>query len=141
MFNIGAGEIALILIAALVLLGPERLPELARTIGKFYRDFRRHSDEVRGVVLREFYKMEQTVAEDPTTPDGAPIAPEAPKPVEVTSGEQKISILPAAGAVARGGPPKTPDKVPEKAPLSDPDPLAEGETTLTQVDTQKETGS
>jgi sec-independent protein translocase protein TatB len=58
MFNIGSGEIALIAVVALLVLGPTRLPELARGIGKFVREFRRHTDEVRGVVEREFYKMD-----------------------------------------------------------------------------------
>jgi sec-independent protein translocase protein TatB len=61
MFNIGAGEIAVILIAALLLLGPQKLPELARGIGKFLREFRRQTDEVRTVVEREFYQMDQEI--------------------------------------------------------------------------------
>jgi sec-independent protein translocase protein TatB len=59
MFNIGSGEIALIAVVALLILGPSRLPELARGIGKFMREFRRQTDEVRGVVEREFYKMDE----------------------------------------------------------------------------------
>lgn len=63
MFNLGSGEIALIAVAALLILGPSRLPELARGIGKFMREFRRQTDEVRGVVEREFYKMDADIAE------------------------------------------------------------------------------
>lgn len=58
MFNIGSGELALIAVVALLVLGPKRLPELARGIGKFMREFRRQTDEVRGVVEREFYRMD-----------------------------------------------------------------------------------
>lgn len=66
MFNIGSGEIALIAVVALLVLGPKGLPELARGIGKFMREFRRQTDEVRGVVEREFYKMDQEVSiQDP----------------------------------------------------------------------------
>jgi sec-independent protein translocase protein TatB len=67
MFNIGSGEFALIAVVALLVLGPKRLPELARGIGKFLREFRRQTDEVRGVVEREFYKMdsEMSIHEDP----------------------------------------------------------------------------
>lgn len=62
MFNIGSGELALIAVVALLILGPKRLPELARGIGKFMREFRRQTDEVRGVVEREFYKLDQEVS-------------------------------------------------------------------------------
>jgi sec-independent protein translocase protein TatB len=79
MFNLGAGEIAVILIVALLLLGPDKLPELARGIGKFVREFRRQTDDVRGMVEREFYKMDQEVfAED----QGQPKRIEPPAPAQ-----------------------------------------------------------
>jgi sec-independent protein translocase protein TatB len=90
MFNLGAGEVILIMVVALLVLGPKRLPELARGIGKFFREFRRQTDEVRTVVEREFYKMDQEIQEEkapagtianappapalPTTPAAAPAA-------------------------------------------------------------------
>ena len=61
MLNIGGGEIALILIVALLLLGPKRMPELARGLGKFLREFRRQTDDVRTLVEREFYSMDEDV--------------------------------------------------------------------------------
>lgn len=61
MFNIGTGEMIMIAVVALLVLGPTRLPELARGIGKFIREFRRQTDDVRNVVEREFYRMDQEV--------------------------------------------------------------------------------
>jgi sec-independent protein translocase protein TatB len=76
MFNIGAGEMIFILVAALLILGPQRLPELARGIGKFLREFRRQTDEVRSVVTREFYQMDQELhREPPRPPPPAPVPP------------------------------------------------------------------
>lgn len=85
MFNIGTGEIAFIALAALILLGPKGLPELARGIGKFMREFRRQTDEVRTVVEREFYRMDQEIS--------AKDAPDVPEVVAANSVARK-----AAGA-------------------------------------------
>ena len=104
MFNLGAGEIALILVAALLLLGPERLPELARGIGKFMREFRRQTDDVRGLVEREFYKMDQEVfaetkperIEPPRVAEPGVAAAESPQSTESASaaGESPMPELP-----------------------------------------------
>ena len=93
MFNLGAGEIAVILIVALLLLGPDKLPELARGIGKFVREFRRQTDDVRGLVEREFYKMDQEVfAEDQGQAKRIePPAPAEPVPPLAASPEGELT--------------------------------------------------
>ena len=50
MFGIGFSEILLILVVALVVIGPKRLPELARILGRGLAEIRRASDEFRGVL-------------------------------------------------------------------------------------------
>lgn len=46
MLNIGPQELLLILLVALLVVGPKRLPELSRTIGRGLREFRKAQDEV-----------------------------------------------------------------------------------------------
>lgn len=52
MFGIGAQEIIIILIVALIVVGPQRLPEVAGQVAKAIRDFRRMSDELTGEFSR-----------------------------------------------------------------------------------------
>ncbi|HKK52624.1 MAG TPA: twin-arginine translocase TatA/TatE family subunit, partial [Myxococcota bacterium] len=43
MFGIGVTELGIILVVALLVFGPKRLPELARTLGRGMGEFRRAS--------------------------------------------------------------------------------------------------
>ena len=45
--SLGFGEILIILVLALIIFGPRRLPEMGRTIGRSLRDFRRATSEIR----------------------------------------------------------------------------------------------
>jgi Tat protein translocase TatB subunit len=47
MFGIGTGELLLLLVIALIVLGPERMPKLARDLGRAMAEFRKTSDELR----------------------------------------------------------------------------------------------
>lgn len=47
MLNIGPFELMIILIVALIVVGPKRLPEVGRSIGRGLREFRKAQDEVR----------------------------------------------------------------------------------------------
>ncbi|HET8564237.1 MAG TPA: twin-arginine translocase TatA/TatE family subunit [Candidatus Binatia bacterium] len=57
MFGIGMPELLLILALALIVLGPKKLPELARALGKGMAEFRRATDELK----EEFRQMEHEV--------------------------------------------------------------------------------
>ncbi|HEX2266785.1 MAG TPA: twin-arginine translocase TatA/TatE family subunit [Actinomycetota bacterium] len=52
-FNIGPTELIIILVLALIVFGPTRLPEIGRSIGRSLREFRRASDEIRGEIERD----------------------------------------------------------------------------------------
>lgn len=47
MFGLGFGEILLIMVVALIVFGPDRLPDIARTLGRTMAEFRRAMDEMR----------------------------------------------------------------------------------------------
>ena len=74
MFGIGMPELLLILGLALIVLGPKKLPELAKTLGKGLAEFRRATDELKD----EFRKVEADLDEPPpaepvtTDPDPVP---------------------------------------------------------------------
>jgi Tat protein translocase TatB subunit len=67
-FNVGGGELIVILLIALVVLGPDKLPNAARQAGKYLNEFRRMSagfqDEFRSA-------MDVTSRPSPTDPAGA----------------------------------------------------------------------
>jgi sec-independent protein translocase protein TatB len=50
MLNVGPLELLVVLAVALIVVGPERLPELARSVGKALRQLRQVQDEVRDMV-------------------------------------------------------------------------------------------
>jgi len=47
MFGIGMQELILVFVIALVVVGPKKLPELARALGKGYAEFRRAFDDMK----------------------------------------------------------------------------------------------
>jgi TatA/E family protein of Tat protein translocase len=60
-----SGEIIFIMLLALLLFGPRKLPEIARTIGKFMAEFRRASSDFQSQIHSEIRKLELEEA-DPT---------------------------------------------------------------------------
>lgn len=95
--NIGPGELILILIIALVVLGPGKLPDVASSLGKSVREFRRAATDV-----SEAGKLD-TPAASPTSPAAAAApapaapAPAAPAPAAPTPDPEATSAAPTAG--------------------------------------------
>jgi sec-independent protein translocase protein TatB len=100
MFGMSGTELAIVLVLALLLLGPDKLPSLARTVGKAVRDFKRATNDIKGTVESEFYKMDQ-----PETPLPAESLPATAK-VEGTvasSSDKPLEAAPAAASTTADG--------------------------------------
>jgi Tat protein translocase TatB subunit len=50
MFDLGMQEILIVLVVALVFIGPRRLPEIARTLGRAFIELRRAGEELKGQI-------------------------------------------------------------------------------------------
>lgn len=62
MFGIGMSELLVIFIIGLVVIGPKQLPEVARTLGKLFAQFKRTTNDLREQVdreVRQFTEMEE----------------------------------------------------------------------------------
>jgi sec-independent protein translocase protein TatB len=70
MLGIGVEELMLVLIVALLVLGPERLPRVARDVGRVVGDLRRTSDEFREEFLQadKFLAAEKILEKQASTP-------------------------------------------------------------------------
>ena len=67
MFCIGMTELIVILVLGLLVLGPKRLPELARSLGRGLAEFRRASTDMR----REFLDVAEEARIDPLSAEPA----------------------------------------------------------------------
>ena len=59
MFGIGLPELVMILVLGLLVLGPKRLPEVARMLGRFYGQLRRASDDFQRTIRQDLDAIER----------------------------------------------------------------------------------
>jgi len=64
MFGLGAGELLIILAFALIFIGPKKLPELAKGLGKSIREFQKAKDDLMAQVHEESNNLKQEIMED-----------------------------------------------------------------------------
>ncbi|MDY0096705.1 MAG: Sec-independent protein translocase protein TatB [Candidatus Vecturithrix sp.] len=92
MFGIGMQELIVIFIIALIVVGPKKLPELAKALGRGFAEFKRAANEVR-----------QTIDTEITLEDQAPRKP---------YNHFLASQLPSARQEGSDVPPEDPEQLP-----------------------------
>jgi sec-independent protein translocase protein TatA len=91
--SIGMPEMLIILVIALIIFGPRKLPELGRSLGKSLAEFKRASNELKNTLEEEIRLDEQRSAQEaakkdsPTTPTTA--EPVGPQPVAHDHDDQR----------------------------------------------------
>lgn len=68
MFGIGSTELAIILVFGFLLFGPDKLPQMGRTIGRALRQFRETQEKLTSVVQSEVVDPMTAVVNEPTRP-------------------------------------------------------------------------
>jgi sec-independent protein translocase protein TatB len=126
MFNVGGGEIMVILLLALLVLGPDKLPEYTRKAGRYINEFRRMTSGFQEE-FRSAIDLGDTLSPTPSEPTEAPaskvvddaldrttegprLAPQTPAPAAATPPEP---VVPTAAATE-------PTPAPEAAPAPSP---------------------
>ncbi|HYR93736.1 MAG TPA: TatA/E family twin arginine-targeting protein translocase [Methylomirabilota bacterium] len=80
--SIGMPELIIILVIALIIFGPRKLPELGRSLGRSINEFKKASNELRSTLEEEIRvedQRERTTAAASATPPAA-----TPPPVDAT---------------------------------------------------------
>ncbi len=94
MFDVGGGELLLIVLVVILLFGPKKIPEVAQQVGKGIRQFRRAQEDLKQQIrdISAEISVEQTEHATPPAPSYTPaseiVAAQPPSRVVDTSTEQ-----------------------------------------------------
>lgn len=137
MFGIGPTELIVILVIALIVVGPEKLPQLAGQIGKAIRDFRQMSGDVTSEFQRAFQLDEpqppaptDQVSEPAVTPNGVSgavptLSAQVIEPDQPAEAGESAPVIEASDATAEVAPVATEYGALDTPPLATKDdPLA-----------------
>jgi sec-independent protein translocase protein TatA len=91
--SIGMPELVIILVIALIIFGPRKLPELGRSLGKSIGEFKKASNELRSTLEEEIRVEEQRDRQTQTASSTPPAA--TPPPADET-----VSRTPSTGTGA-----------------------------------------
>jgi len=97
--NIGPVELIIILVIALLVLGPGKLPEVGSALGKSIREFRKAASDVQDAVKVDAAPATPPAAAAPTPP-AAPVPAPAPNTLSAPAEPNVLAAVPAADAAA-----------------------------------------
>ncbi len=101
-FGIGPGELVLILLIALVVIGPSRLPDVGAALGKSIKEFRKASSDITEATTVDVTPQAAPAA-PATTAVAAPVAP-APAPNTLAEATTPNTLAPTAAAATVAAP-------------------------------------
>lgn len=82
--SIGMPELIIILVIALIIFGPRKLPELGKSLGRSLSEFKRASNELRSTLEEEIRIEDQKAAEKKTTVAAEPSSSSSSTPTGPT---------------------------------------------------------
>jgi len=129
MFGIGFPELLLIMAIALIVVGPSKLPDLARALGRGYAEFRRATNELKETfeqdetvreIKQEFHAAQHQIQFDKLYPDPNEAREVLSSSVEVSRTPPVASFGPEAEATPEGqNGAETGDETEDPVPLED----------------------
>jgi TatA/E family protein of Tat protein translocase len=114
MFNIGLPEMLIILAIALIVFGPNKLPDLARAFGKAMREFKKATEEVKESFKEETKDLEEiksNLSQENLLDDLAKVVEESPETTTEpslspeTTAETSVHTEASTESLALGEPP------------------------------------
>ncbi len=115
MFDVGFSEIVVIAIVALIVIGPERLPKVARTLGHLFGRMQRYVNDVKADISREM-ELEELRKLQASVQDAARSIEQSVN-TEISATESQLNSIAASAADAAPAP--TPSAA-EAAPIPHP---------------------
>ena len=109
MFGIGPTELVVILVVALLVLGPKRLPEIARSLGKGIAEFRRATADV----TSELDNARATLEQETREASRRAATKTEPKPEQKTYSRTAPAAEPASQTGEPGPASPAPDRTPD----------------------------
>ena len=97
MFGIGSTELLVILVVALIVIGPSKLPDLMKTLGKGMAEFRRMSTDVKSTFEAE---VERADREQKQAEAKKQLYPETPEATASPATAEAVKTAPAGPAAA-----------------------------------------